>query len=292
MSTSADVLNAYLEQGPLTDPGPYAHPLSALPDDLHGLHEAVNGLLIHVWKVRKYHPEWLEARPHAVFVRRVRHLLEGVLELDPAPLNEPRPEARRLVVDCRSFAVLLCAALRHQGVPARARCGFATYLEPTHFQDHWVCEVWNHAEGRWQLEDPDLIKHDLGRDLGSDAFITGAQAWTLVRCGEVEAARFGFSADACGEFAVRINAVHDVAALCGFESVSGDAWGLALGFGEPSQADLEVLDQAADLASSDVTLTALRRYVEACSSLKVPEVLEHYDYLKEASQRVAWREVP
>ena len=68
----------------------------------------------------------------------------------------PRPLDRRLVGNCRRFSVLLVAMLRHQGVPARARCGFGAYFLPNHFEDHWVVEYWNQEGGRWVFVDAQL----------------------------------------------------------------------------------------------------------------------------------------
>lgn len=109
--TSKEVLEHYTTQSLLSDPGSYATQLDSLPCDMDALHRASNGFFIHIWKVRKFHPEQLERRPHAVFVRSVKQLLEQTLALNPAPLAQERPENERLIVDCRSFALLLCPRL-------------------------------------------------------------------------------------------------------------------------------------------------------------------------------------
>lgn len=285
--TSNEVLEHYTAQSLLSDPGPYAPQLEALPHEMDALHHAVNGLFIHIWKIRKFYPEHLRERPHAVFVRSVRQLLEQTIALNPAPLHNERPEHERLVVDCRSFALLLCAVLRRRGVPARVRCGFARYLEPSHLQDHWVCEFWNGA--RWVMEDPDVIKHDLA----PDDFVTGARAWAQVQAGETAAERFGFAADPAsrGLFAVRLNLLRDAAALCGFESVSGDMWGLALrDEAELTAADYRVLGEAARLARADALLPKLWRFVAAEDGVRVPEAVQHFDYVAGRSRLLNWRD--
>ena len=58
------VLAYYTQQTPLTDPGKHAALFDELPRDLPGLHQVVQNLLIHVWKVRKYHKAWLKGRTH------------------------------------------------------------------------------------------------------------------------------------------------------------------------------------------------------------------------------------
>lgn len=109
--TSKEVLEHYTTQSFLSNPGPYAAQLNSLPHEMDALHRAINGLLIHIWKVRAFHPEQLMGRSHAVFVRSVKQLLEQTLALNPAPLAQERPENERLIVDCRSFALLLCPRL-------------------------------------------------------------------------------------------------------------------------------------------------------------------------------------
>src|SRR4051794_31308665 len=77
-------------------------------------------------------------------------LLERVLKLrGDAGLGQPRPVAQRVVGTCRHFAVLATAFLRARGVPARGRCGFATYFIPRKKVDHWIVEYWSREERRW-----------------------------------------------------------------------------------------------------------------------------------------------
>ena len=83
-------------------------------------------------------------------------MLDRLLAQDGQPLGVARPVDDRLVGVCRHFTVLLVAMLRAQGVPARARCGFGAYFTPGRFEDHWVCEYWHSAEGRWILVDAQI----------------------------------------------------------------------------------------------------------------------------------------
>jgi hypothetical protein len=228
-----------------------------------------------------------------VFVRHTARLLETVLRLDPAPLSVARPVERRAVVDCRHFAVVLCAALRHRGVPARSRCGFATYLEEGVAVDHWACEVWDAARGRWVLEDADKQRHDVPRD----EFLTGAHTWQLCRRAPAFAERIGYDAETRGLWVARCNLVRDVAALNGFPSVSGDAWGLGLVRDtDLTQADLRLLDRAAELAErapDEAAFAALRDTYERTAGLRVPDVVPNCDHFNANTWRaVAWRAAP
>lgn len=289
-SVAESALAYYATHDVLTDPGPHARRLDALPTSLPALHAALNGLLVHAWRVRASHPHLFAPVGREVFVRHTARLLETVLRLDPAPLSSPRPVERRAVVDCRHFAVVLCAALRHRGVPARARCGFATYLEEGVAVDHWACEAWDAAQGRWVLEDADKQRHDVPRD----EFLTGAHVWRLCREDPAFAERIGYDAETRGLWVARANLVRDVAALSGFPGVSGDSWGL--GHAEEAEltpADVETLDRVADLAErapDDAAFVALRSAYEGTPGLRVPDVIPNCDYFNSNAWRtVAWR---
>lgn len=278
----------YTAQSRFSDPGRHAPLLHALPNDLAGLHAALAGLLVHVWKVQRDDPVRLERSGHDVATRHVSRLLDHVLALDPQPLDIARPVGRRAIVDCRHFALLLTTLLRTRGVPARARCGFATYLEETHYEDHWVCEYWDDRRSRWVMEDPDLQRHDVP----PDEFVTGSRAWQRCRMGDAACDRFGFGPDACGQWVARVNLVRDFAALNGFEGVTGDVWGWALAdeaaLGEAGLADL---DRAAALASTDDDLAGRQALYAATEGLGAPAVIQHVDHLADFSWRtVTWQE--
>jgi transglutaminase-like putative cysteine protease len=61
-----------------------------------------------------------EEREQQVGIRSVANKLARIPELDDQTLTVVRPLEGRLVGNCRDFATLLCGALGHQGVPARA----------------------------------------------------------------------------------------------------------------------------------------------------------------------------
>lgn len=266
----------YTAQSRFSDPGRHAPLLDALPDDLAGLHAALNGLFVHVWKIQRDDPGRLERSGHDVATRHVSRLLDHLLALDPSPLDVERPVERRVVVDCRHFALLLTTVLRSRGVSARARCGFATYLEETHHQDHWVCEYWDDRRSRWVMEDPDLQRHDVP----PDEFVTGSRAWQRCRMGDAACDRFGFGPEDRGQWVARVNLVRDFAALNGFESVSGDAWGWAMADEDAlSEAELAGLDRAAALASTDEDLAGRQALYRATHGLEAPADIHHVAHL-------------
>jgi hypothetical protein len=151
---------------------------------------------------------------------------------DDAPLVQPRPVARRLVCICHHFTVLTVAALRAQGIPAQARCGFAIYFVTNQFADHWVAEYWRSDEERWVLLDAQLdelqkkaIKaHFDPLDVPRDRFIVAGDAWRLWRCGAEDGMKFGIF-DFRGAWFIAINLRRDFAALNNMEILPPDMWG-------------------------------------------------------------------
>ena len=77
------------------------------------------------------------------------------------------------------------AILREQGIPARTRVGFATYFTPRFNEDHWICEYWDPAAGRWIAVDAQLDAFQRGKlrirfdplDLPKGRFIYSGEAW-------------------------------------------------------------------------------------------------------------------
>jgi hypothetical protein len=210
--------------------------LTGLPDDPDGLRRCVTGLVIHPFMA-----DWLyglaltpdrlaekEQRPAAAIVATA-------LDHDPRPLAESRPPESRAVGVCRNFTVLHVAFLRQIGVPARARCGFASYFEPGKWVDHWVTEVWDPAAARWRRADPQLDDRQLEgfhidfdpAELPPGRFLSGGEAWQLIRAGNADPDVFGIL-DLWGAWMVRANAVRDLAALNKVELLPWDAWGRML----------------------------------------------------------------
>ena len=275
-----------------TDPHEYAPALDSLPAESRELSRILNELLLHVWKVDAFYAaELAGSKPnHNVGTRNVRALIAKIVSLNPAPLTHPRPVTQRAIVDCRQFAVLMCAVLRHKGIPARARCGFADYLAEGHYHDHWVCEWWNETENRWVLTDADTQKDDLPRD----AFYPGLEAWERGQEDADFAHRCGYGGGLLGLYLVRNNALRDFAALCGWESVSGDSWGGVDYVAKAvSASEHAVLNHMATLARNNNALRE-RLYLFAANPLvAVPDVVNYYDYVRDLPKVAQkWVEVP
>ena len=145
----------YREQSVITDPGKYAHLYETLPEDVPELCRIVQGLLLHVFHTHRYDVELTDQRKKEVRLREVEHILQRLVELDERSLIHPRKPGDRVISHCRDYAILLCSFLRHKGIPARAREGFATYFEVLH-QCHWICEYWCEDAKAWVIVDAQL----------------------------------------------------------------------------------------------------------------------------------------
>lgn len=279
-TSTPDVLAYYAQPGPMTAPGPHAALFDRLPRDIAGLVACVQGLMLHVFWAQRYGVQLDEARQGEVQIRPVERKLARILELDSRPLTELRPLQRRLVGNCRDFSTLLCAMLRHQGLPARARCGFGTYFVPGHYEDHWVVEYWSAAQGRWLMVDAQL--DELQRralaidfdplDMPPGRFVTGGTAWQMCRNGLADPDAFGIF-DMHGLAFVAGDLVRDFLALNRLEILPWDAWGLIRGLDEPYPPDdLALLDRIAALTlAPDACLAELRALFEGEPRLRAPD---------------------
>jgi len=240
---AVDPIAYYSTPGPVTAPGKHAALLGGLPAEVGSLVEVVQGLLLHVhWAVR-YGIRLSEERNQEAQLRTVEKMLGRIAALDDRPLTAARPLELRLIGNCRDFSTLLCALLRHQGIPARARCGFGAYFLPSHYEDHWVCEYWRADEARWVLVDAQLDafqRRILGvrfdpLDVPRDQFITGGRAWQMARSGEADPESFGIF-DMHGLWFIRGNVIRDLLALGKLEVLPWDHWGIMVE-GDAARAD-------------------------------------------------------
>jgi transglutaminase-like putative cysteine protease len=156
MTAQQRILDFYLRPAAMTAAYGYVPMFDELPCNVAALARIVQGLLLHEHAAPVYDVTLADERRNEVHIRPVEQMLDRLLAHDSRPFSVARPVDARLVGVCRHFTVLLVAMLRSKGVPARARCGFATYFKPGHFYDHWVCEYWNAVEARWILVDAQI----------------------------------------------------------------------------------------------------------------------------------------
>jgi hypothetical protein len=228
-----DILSYYAKPAALDDGGAHRAFLAGLPSDLGDLSAAVQGMVLHQFWAPAYGENLTNERRQETHLRSAQDMLTCLN--DRAPLgNEARPPAARMVGVCRHFTLLTVAALRAHGIPARARCGFATYFSRGKFEDHWVAECWSEKEARWRLVDAQLDplqRKKLGitfdpMDVPRDRFLVAGSAWQNLRTGEARAEQFGLSfLKQYGAGFVGNNLVRDLASLNKVELLPWDVWG-------------------------------------------------------------------
>lgn len=288
--TSADPLVFYARQSPISDPRSLRSLFDGLPRDLLALCRTVRGLVLHPATAHLYGVEVERSRLAEQDTRDVASILARIRQLDPAPLTVARPPERRFVGCCRDFSVMLCAMLRHQGVPARARAGCARYFAPGFNVDHWICEIWRPAgstvthTGRWVMVDAQLdeahcqhygIAFD-PHDLPPEQFLAAGDTWRRCRSGEAAPETFGVTpgSPVRGWRYLQSQLVRDVAALNRMELLCWDLWGLADAREAATGADLALLDRLAELTlAGRPGLDKLRSLYEGDARLRVPPVI-------------------
>jgi hypothetical protein len=241
----------YSQHSRWSDPGLLGAHLDILPVEPAALPEIVGGVMLHPF----FAPAGTDNSEAAL--RSAAEILSALFERDGRPLNQARGEDKRVIGNCRNYALLACAILRQHGVPARLRVGFAGYFTPDFWEDHWVCE---YHDGRvWRLLDAELtskIRRRLGiafdpADVPLERFLGAGPAWQALRCGERDPTRFGVSPlRLSGLWFVAGSLLRDLAALAMEEMTVWDSWGPARDFRPNAAISADWLDRLDSLAGA------------------------------------------
>ena len=262
--------NYYVSQSKTTDPGKFAYLFDELPDEVERISEIVSNLIFHYFGDKHVYGWEIPAeRICEIDSRDVSTMLSTLLKRDNCPLIEARVPETRVVGCCRDFATFFVSIMRHKGIPARTRYGFATYFEDGFYVDHVVAEIWNGE--RWQIIDPELNETRIHSfkitgldpmDLREGEFLNSAEAWLLARQNQVDADRFCVTASEKNPATRGLNyiashIVQDVAALNRVDSLCWDWWGFDMfdpatsSFGPPTPEQYAQLDEAAEVILSN-----------------------------------------
>lgn len=254
-----DAAEFYARPGPITELPweTHAASLTGIPGDVHAAADVARGVLVH----RDWAP-WLNLhfdgeRLADQHVRPVREIIDRVLAIDHRPIVAARSPGDRMVGVCRHFTTLHVAMLRHAGVPARGRVGFARYFGDS-WDDHWVTEWWNGST--WVRTDAQvgpLAAQVLNlafdpKELPPGEFLSAGEAWLACRAGDENPGRFGIF-DIRGLPFIAGSIAQDLAALNKVELLPWDVWGsLSGGPGwKPTDAELAIVDAAAQCTVED-----------------------------------------
>lgn len=269
--TSVEAL--YARQDALTDPGPLRALYDDLPAEPAGLRELVSTLITHVSLASQYGVPTDTPMPRET--QAVADRLRATQFAYAGSLRAPRPADKRTFGTCRDYALLLCSMLRQRAIPARVRCGFASYFKPGPYEDHWICEYWLLDDARWARADAQLdelhskqlnIAFDCA-DLPGDVFLTAGEAWRRVRSGAAAPDDFGHDT-ARGLWFLRVNLHRDALAMINRQMSAWDTWRSAPAqskmLGETELRTCDALADALLAAQRDIeSLPALERLVQA-----------------------------
>ncbi|MFV2199028.1 transglutaminase-like domain-containing protein [Nocardiopsis sp. LOL_012] len=242
------VCERYGVQSPYSDPGRWAHLFDEVGAGVAEVVRVVRGLVVHY---RASGLEWSPERLAEVDTRWVERALALDQRRGGGALALARAPRERLVGCCRDFTLLAVSMLRHQGVAARSRVGFASYLREGFWCDHVVVELWD--GGRWVVADAQLEPGGYGFDTMDVPvrwggvggwFASAAAVWSAHRAGRVDVERFGVDPDLPlrGEWLVADYVLRELAHRRCEELLLWDCWGV-MGPGR----DLGLVDEVAAL---------------------------------------------
>jgi hypothetical protein len=183
------LLDFYRQYSSFTDPEEYAYLYKNLPDSLPELCRLIKAQIIHPFTdLKKYRNQIPKDKSNEDFKYwTVKSILKGLLSYDSSGFVKDRKPKERLVLGCRSCAILLVSILKYRGIPARVRFGFAAYLIPGFHANHVICEVWNKNDKRWMLVDPTTGMIDFSRE----KFDVGSDSWLKMQKGEINPDLYG-----------------------------------------------------------------------------------------------------
>ncbi|MFC8345865.1 transglutaminase-like domain-containing protein [Streptomyces sp. NPDC057280] len=290
MPETQEALAFYATQSTFSDPGELGALYADLPADPARLARTSRDLLIHRGEDALFgHRHPTDRLHNDAETRYADGILRILADRDPAPLTERRAPADRFVGTCRDFALLHTSFLRHHGIPARTRSGFADYFRTDGFRvDHVVTEYWDADRGAWLLADPQLADpahHHVDFDpvdIPRDRFLVAGEAWRAIRERGADERRFGLHPPAEGPFHgerfVAGNIRLDLAALNKVETLLWDVWGEDEG--EPGTALPEksrvFYDRVAPVVSGTVSFAAARELFAADDVLRTPPTVTCY----------------
>ncbi|MEM9360428.1 MAG: transglutaminase-like domain-containing protein, partial [Pseudomonadota bacterium] len=258
----------YLSHSKMSDPKEYCAHFSSIPHEVSAIASTVQGLLLH-----DYFGAYLYADPPARIAEASRETLPvferlpTVANFGVLPLTKTRAPRNRTVGTCRDFALLTCSIMRHKGIPARVRCGFALYFHPPTYEDHWICEYWDEDVQAWKIVDAQLDEEHRRHlsisfdptDVPREQFLLPWQIWEQFGSEPSKLEVFGHG-EAKGFWFLRVNLARDFLALLKREASSWDGWRQ---HGEVhKQTSMEAITQCTEVAAACRSLSA-SKHVDA-----------------------------
>ncbi len=264
-----------------TDTANFRSILENLPSDIESICQFTQNLLIHAYWFERYGCDFDEATQFKEMqLRYISDIFERAESKGEKDLTSPRKAQNRIVSICRDFSLMLCSILRAKGIPARLRCGFATYLRSNHFEDHWICEFWSERKSKWVMADAqldslhrDTLKIDFDPcDFPQDKFILAGKAWEICRSDKENPELFGINGFSGLAF-IKGNVIRDLFALTKIELLAWDTgWGILQEYITPiaDENELSLMDELA-VHSSLSDVPAANEAIESCKQITLPD---------------------
>jgi hypothetical protein len=278
----------YTEQSAFSDPGSFAPLYVGLPEAPAQLACTARNLMVHRLEGEQFCHVIAQDRLHNdAETRYLDDILRIITKRNDALLTQRREVGDRFVGVCRDFALLYCSFLRHAGIPARLRSGFADYFGSDGFHcDHVVTEYWDNERG-WLLADPQLAdpvvigtwKVDFDpMDVPRDRFLVAGKAWQAIRAGDADPKTFGLhppeEGPMFGEWFVAHDIRIDLAALNKVETLLWDVWGTGAGGDrDMTEAVCELYDLTSLVVCDDVPFDAARKLFAENEGLRTPKTV-------------------
>ena len=276
-------INLYREHDIMTEIKTMKAMVTNIPKDINAIVSYVQNILLHQHWTEAYGVKLSEERKKEPFIRSFEDKLIFLSKLGCTHVSEERESENKIIGICRDFSVAAAGLCRETGIPARARCGFATYFDRGKYMDHWVLEYWNHDKQQWIMVDAqmdEIQKRALNLpfdplNVPEEYFITGPRAWKLCREVLADPQLFGIF-KWWGYDYLRCNLILDANSLLKLPMQPWDMWEgyKSKPIEEWTEKDYEVMDKLSDLALKvDSDYKSLWNFVQGDEGIKVPEDL-------------------
>lgn len=278
-----DVLKFYREHSIMTKITTTKHMVTDIPKDISSIVSIVQNILLHKHWAERYGVESKDRRHEEPWLRSIEEKLIYLNKLGYNHVSDKKKIEDKMLGICRDFSVMAAALCIETGIPARARCGFATYFQPGNYIDHWVLEYWNENKKRWIFVDAqldDFQREELNipfntLDIDDRYFITAPRAWLMCREGKLNSELFGIF-QWWGYDYLKCNLILDANSLLKIPMQPWDEWEgyKKLPVSEWSENDYLVMDQ---LARHDINvdddIDAFCTFVQQNDKIRVPKDL-------------------
>lgn len=285
-------LQFYERHSIFSDPKEYLSLFDQLPDLIEQLCQIVHGLIIHRDETKKLYHFEIKERKLESETRYVYKILKIILERDKKSIIKQRSPKKRFFGSCRDFAILLCSMLRSKEIPARLRCGFASYFRKKEgkFSDHWICEYWDKTKNKWLMVDAEIGEEEKkyyhldnfnNCDLTKSQFLVAGEVWQLCRQGKANPNLYGVhSIDVKGLWFIRSSVIRDFYALNKIELLPWDYTEFGDkpfdNISELKPSKIDIIDKISNLTiNPDKNLSEIISLYKSDKRLKIEEIISY-----------------